>query len=146
MFLQEIIRFALLRVWCRFDTTQRMRARIIFTALALLLAVALPALAEPKAYDLVKYRGKAEGLTIAFDYGDGYPEASEVRIKQARGGKSMRFALVDDSKLRFVPEKKRGSGDEVTLEMEPLDEPPDKVKGTYRAGGKTIRFTVARQE
>ena len=118
----------------------------LFVVLALLVAVALPALAEPKAYDLVKYRGKAEGLTIAFDYGDGYPEASYVWIKRGRGGKNRRFLLVGDSKMRFTPEKNAGSGEEVTLEMKALDEPPDNVKGAYRAGGKTIRFTLTKQE
>ena len=120
-----------------------MRAGKFFIVLALL-ALVEAAWAEPKAYDLVKYRGQAEGLTIAFDYGWGYPEASEIRIKQRRSGKSMRFALVDETEMRFVPEKNGGSGEEVKLEMDSYDDPAEKVKGTYRAGEKTIRFTLTK--
>ena len=122
-----------------------MRAAKFFIVLALL-ALVEPAWAEPKAYDLVKYRGQAEGLTIAFDYGWGYPEASEIRIKQRGSGKNMRFALVDETEMRFAPEKNGGSGEEVKLEMDSYDDPPKKVKGTYRAGEKTIRFTLTKQE
>ena len=121
-----------------------MRFAKICIALALL-ALARPGLAEPKAYELIKYRGKAEGLTIAFDYGWGYPEASEIRINRARGGKSMRFALVDETQMRFVSEKNRASGEEVTLEMGSYDDPRDKLKGAYHSGGKTIRFTLRKQ-
>lgn len=82
-----------------------MRAPKFFIVLALLLAFAVPTLAEPKAYELIKYRGKAEGLTIAFDYGCGYPEASEVRIKRGRNGKSTTFRLFGNEEMRFVPVK-----------------------------------------
>ena len=116
------------------------------TAFALLIAFALPALAEPKAYELIKYRGKAEGLTIAFDLAAGYPEASELRIKQGRRGKTTRFVLVDEDKMRFVPEQNRASGEEVTIELSPNDGSDDKVNGTYRAAGKTIRFTLTAHE
>ena len=112
----------------------------------MLVAFALPGLAEPKAYELIKYRGKAEGLTIAFDLAAGYPEASEVRIKQGRRGKTRRFVLVDEDKMRFVPEKNRASGEEVTIELSPDDGSDDKVNGAYRAAGKTIRFTLTVHE
>jgi hypothetical protein len=123
-----------------------MHAPKFFTALAMLVAFALPGLAEPKAYELIKYRGKAEGLTIAFDLAAGYPEASEVRIKQGRRGKTRRFVLVDEDKMRFVPEKNRASGEEVTIELSPDDGSDDKVNGAYRAAGKTIRFTLTVHE
>jgi hypothetical protein len=48
--------------------------------------------------------------------------------------------------MRFVPQKKRASGEEVTLEMSPDDGPKEKVRGAYRAGGKTIRFTLSQLE
>jgi hypothetical protein len=118
-----------------------MRAAKCLVLLALL-AFTQPALAEPKAYELFKYRGKAEGLTIAFDFAPGYPEASEVRIKQGRRGKTTRFVLGDEEKMRFVPEKNRASGEEVTIELSRDDGSDEKVNGTYRAGGKTIRFTL----
>jgi uncharacterized cupredoxin-like copper-binding protein len=123
-----------------------MKAGRLCIVLALLLASAASALAEAKAYELFKYRGKAEGLTIAFDLAAGYPEASEVRIKQGRRGKTTRFVLKEgddaDAEMRFVPEKNRASGEEVTIELSPDDGSDDKVNGTYRAGGKTIRFTL----
>ena len=124
-----------------------MRAPKLFIVLALL-ALAQPAFADPKAYELFKYRGKAEGLTIAFDFAAGYPEASEVRIKQGRRGKTTRFVLADEDKMQmqFVPEKNRASGDEVTIELSPDDGSDDKVNGAYRAGGKTIRFTLTELE
>ena len=88
----------------------RMRAAKFSIALALL-AFARPVFAEPKAYELVKYRGKAEGLTIAFDCGCGYPEASEVRIKQGRRGKSTSFRLVEGGEMHpgEEPRRRRGS-------------------------------------
>ena len=121
-----------------------MSAQKFFIALAIV-ALSLPALGEPKAYELVRYRGKAAGLTIAFDFGDGYPEASEVRITAAGRRKSTRFVLDDSGKMRFVPEKDRGSGEEVTLKMGPDDAAPAKVEGTYRAAGKTIPFSLAKK-
>lgn len=123
-----------------------MRAPRFFIVLALLLAFTLPALAEPKAYELIKYRGKAEGLTIAFDLANGYPEASEVRIKQGRRGKPTIFRLFGNEEMRFIPVKNRASGEEVTIELSPDDGSDDKVKGEYRAGGKTIPFTLTALE
>ena len=113
-----------------------------FCLLLALLVFSQSAGAEPKAYELVKYRGKAEGMTIAFDFGAGYPEASEVRIKQGRAGKSIRFVLDDAEKMRFVPEKNRTGGDAVIINMSSDDYAPNKVTGEYRVGGKTIRFTL----
>ena len=123
-----------------------MRAARLFIVGALLLASAGSASAEAKAYELFKYRGKAEGLTIAFDLAAGYPEASEVRIKEGRRGKTTRFVLADEETMRFVPEKNRASGEEVTIQLSPDAGSDDKVKGTYRAGGKTIRFTLTALE
>lgn len=123
-----------------------MRAAKYSIIVALLLAFALPAFAEPKAYELIKYRGKAAGLTIAFDFGYGYPEASEIRIKQGRRGKSTRFVLTEGGEMRFVPAKNRASSEEVTLAMRRDADPAEKVQGAYRAGGKTIPFTLTQQE
>jgi hypothetical protein len=106
-----------------FDSKAMMRLARFCVVLALL-SFAASAVAEPKAYDLIRYRGKAEGLTIAFDFGCGYPEASEVRIKRRRRGKSDRFRLVDEGEMRFVPETNRVRGEEVTLQMRADDEPP----------------------
>jgi len=121
-----------------------MRASRLCVVFALL-ALGLPAFAEPKAYELVKYRGKAAGLTIAFDFGDGYPEASEIRITPEGGGGSRKLVLDQSGGMRFVLEKNRGSGEEVILKMSPGDAPPRKVEGTYRAGGQVTRFTLVKR-
>jgi hypothetical protein len=123
-----------------------MRAVTFLIVFALLLAVGRPAAGEPKAYELIKYRGKAEGLTIAFDLAAGDPEASQVRINHGRRGKTMRFVLVNEDKMRFLPEKNRASGEEVMIELSPNDGSDDKVNGAYRSGEKTIRFTLTAQE
>ena len=130
----------------RFRYNARMRVAKFCIVLALLLAFAPAAPAEPKAYDLIKYRGKAQGLTIAFDFAAGYPEASEVRIKNGRRGKSTRFRLVEGDELRFVPEKNGAGSEELTIEGISYDGSDEKVNGVYRAGGKTIRFTLTAQE
>jgi hypothetical protein len=116
----------------------------LFVAFALV-ALSVPAFGEPKAYDLVRYRGKAEGLTIAFDFGNGYPQASEVRIAEGNGRKSKRFVLDESGEMHFVPEKDRSSGEGVTLKMSPDDAAPAKVEGIYRAGGKAIFFSLTRR-
>ena len=48
--------------------------------------------------------------------------------------------------MRFVPEKNRAGGEEVTFEMSSDACAAEKVEGAYRAGEKTIRFTVTQQE
>ena len=108
-----------------------------------LLSLALPAFGEPKAYELVRYRGKAAGLTIAFDYASGYADASKLRITVTRTGKTTRFVLDEegDKQLRFVPEKNRDGGDEVIFKMNTGEE-DGKWSGVYRTGGKTIPFTL----
>ena len=133
-----------LRRFCLFDTTLGMNVPRLVVALAAI-ALSLPALAEPKAYELVRYRGTADGITIAFDFGDGYPEASEIRITAAGQRKSTRFVLDASGEMRFVPEKARSSGDAVILKMSMDDRPGAKVEGTYRAAGKTIPFTLTKR-
>jgi hypothetical protein len=109
----------------------------------LLLAAAL---ADPKAYELVKYRGHADGVTIAFDFGDGYPEGSEIRLTEH--AKSTVFRLAGSESMRFVPahNNKDGGEDEreVVLKMSPDDAAPAKVAGSYTSHGKTLSFTLTR--
>ena len=107
--------------------------------------LALPAFGEPKAYELFRYRGKAAGLTIAFDYASGYADASKLRITNARTGKTTRFVLDDegDTQLRFVPDKNRDGGDEVIFKLKSSSGSDDgKFSGVYRVAGKTIPFTL----
>jgi hypothetical protein len=106
-----------------------------------LIAFAVPAFGEPKAYELVRYRGKAAGLTIAFDFANGYPEASEIRITKAGARQSRKFHLADSGEMRFVPVTGRDRGDGVILKMTAFEQ-PEKVEGVYRVEGKTIPFTL----
>ena len=121
-----------------------MRTLQSYIALALIV-LALPASADPKAYEVVPYRGKAAGITIAFDFADGYPEASKLRLTAAGKRSSKRFVLDGSGEMRFVPEKNRSGGEEVTLRMSMDDGPADKLEGVYRVGGKTIPFTLSQR-
>ena len=119
--------------------------KLLFGFSLALLGLALPALGEPKAYDLVKYRGSADGVVIAFDFADGYPEASAVRVTEK--GKRTVFLLDDSGLMRFVPKKQKepNGGREVALKMSPDDAAPEIVEGTYRNGARTVRFTLKKQ-
>ena len=121
-----------------------MNASRLLVALTFI-AFSLSTVAEPKAYELFRYRGKAAGLTIAFDYASGYPEASKLRITETRTGKTTRFVLDEegDMQLRFVPEKDRAGGDEVIFKLKPSSGEDDgKFSGVYHTGGKAISFTL----
>lgn len=101
--------------------------------------------AEPKAYDLVKYQGKAGGATIAFDFADGYPEASEVKI--TAGKKTATYSLQGTGKMQFVPLKGGVGGiQSVSLDMSAEDAAPAKVTGSYVAGGKPVPFTLTKKK
>ena len=65
----------------------------------MLLFACFSALAEPKAYEVVKYKGIAEGMIFALDFGDGYPDASEMRVTDRKSGKSTRFGLDDSGEM-----------------------------------------------
>jgi hypothetical protein len=127
-----------------------MNSRAVLMMLGLLLGVLSFAHAEPKAYDLVKYTGKAAGAKIAFDFADGYSEASEVRITDAASGKTMKFRMdySDAAAMSFIPEKAGGSSaiKSVSLKLNPDDRAPAKVAGTCVASGKTVSFTLARSK
>ena len=56
-----------------------MQFRALYTVVVLIFACG-SAVAEPKAYQMIKYKGKAEGVTIALDYAGGYQEASSMRV------------------------------------------------------------------
>jgi hypothetical protein len=106
----------------------------------------VPAHAEPKAYELVKYHGKSGGATIAFDYGDGYPEASVLKI--TTGGKTSTFNLsLDDSgAAKFNAANTGGPVKSVTLKFDPNESGPERIKGSYIAGGKPVPFTLTKSK
>ena len=75
---------------------------------------ALPfASAAPKAYDIVNYKGNAPGITVVFEFADGYPEASEIKIIESGDGKTTKFYFPGEDeqtgagKMRFVPREGR---------------------------------------
>ena len=120
-----------------------MQSRILLAFVALIFAGG-SAIAEPKAYELVKYKGKADALTIALDFADGYPEASHLWVTEGKNGKRIRFMLDDSGELRFVP-KEPGSGKkEVVLKMSMEERPGAKIEGTYKVDGKQTQFTLRR--
>ena len=125
-----------------------MNYRTLTVAMAL---IVVPfALAEPKAYDTVVYKGKAAGLRIVFEFDHGHVEASNVRITESTSGKTTRFYLtgrdgqMGTGKIRFAPAK--GPRKEVLLEMDPLGDPLSTVKGSYTAAGKTVSFTLTKRK
>ena len=122
-----------------------MQSRAFFAVLVLVFACR-SAIAEPKAYEVVKYKGKAEGVTIAFDFGDGYVDASHMWITDRKSGKTTRFMLDESGEMRFVPKKPSAQKKEVVLKMGREDGPAEKIEGTYTVDGKVIQFTLRKIE
>lgn len=118
-----------------------------FLAAVLLVFACLSAVAEPKAYEVVKYKGKAEGVTIALDYGAGYPEASHLWVTDRKSGKITRFMLDESGEVRFVPKKPSPQKREVVLKMS-MDggDLTEKIEGTYTVDGKQTQFTLRKIE
>ncbi len=112
----------------------------------LLLAFTSLLLAEPKAYDLVRYEGKGEGIVILFEFASGYPEASTIKIVEGSSKKATNFVLaMDDSdKMRFVPEKNDNGATSVSLDLEAYDEPPAKLTGRLTKGGDTVPISLSK--
>ncbi|HVF70406.1 MAG TPA: hypothetical protein VM940_02250 [Chthoniobacterales bacterium] len=115
----------------------------IITIFGLLVGSAASGFAEAKAYEVVKYKGKAGGLTFALDYGDGYAHASHLKVTEA--GKTTQFMLDESGEMHFVPKDKRGGDKKVILKMAMDEGAPDKIEGTYVSGGKTTGFTLHRK-
>ena len=116
-----------------------------FFPIVVLIAFALPALGEPKAYELVKYRGESNGIKIAFDFADGYSQASELRITR-QGHKGITFVLDEISETRFVFKDKGNAGQEVILKIGSEDSAPAKVEGVYHgANGQDASFRLTRR-
>jgi hypothetical protein len=118
-----------------------MQFRALF-AVVVLLFVCRSAVAEPKAYEVVKYKGTADGVTIALDYGDGYPQASHMWVTDRKSGKTTRFMLDESGEMRFVPKKPSAQKREIVLKLSMDDGPAEKVDGTYTVDGKQKQFTL----
>ncbi len=113
-----------------------------FLAVVVLVFACLSAVAEPKAYEVVKYKGKAGGVTIALDFADGYVDASHMWVTDRKSGKRTQFMLDDSGEMRFVPKKQGGGKREVVLKMSMNDGPAEKIEGTYTVDGKQTQFTL----
>lgn len=122
-----------------------MQFRMLFAAVVLMFACR-SAVAEPKAYEVVKYKGTAEGVTIALDYGDGYPDASHLWVTERKSGKITRFMLDESGEMRFVPKKPSARKREVVLKMGMNDGPGEKIEGIYTVDGKQTHFTLRKIE
>ena len=118
-----------------------MQFRALF-AVVVLLFVCRSAVAEPKAYEVVKYKGTANGVTIVLDYGDGYPQASHMWVTDRQSGKTTRFMLDESGEMRFVPKKPSAQKREIVLKLGMDDGPTEKVDGTYTVDGKQKQFTL----
>jgi hypothetical protein len=130
-----------------------MNYQTLATAAALIaLPFAVPCASAAKAYDLVIYKGKAAGLTVAFEFADGYPEANHLEITESASGKTIKFLLPDaeaqvgTGKMRFVPVKGDDKTKEVLLDIDAEGPAPSTVKGTYTSGEKTVRFILTKIE
>ncbi len=124
-----------------------MNRRSLLLMFVLLLGASLSSLhAEAKAYDLVKYQGKAGGVTIAFDFADGYPEASELKVTEAPSKRPVVFRLDGLGPNHFAPVKGGGTVKSVTLTVDMEARAPAKVEGSYEAGGKTVSFTLIKKK
>jgi hypothetical protein len=117
-----------------------MKFRALFAVVVLVFACRSAVAA--KAYEVVKYKGKAEGVTIALDFGDGYVEASHMWVTERKSGKRTRFMLDESDEMRFVPQKPSAQKKEVVLKMGRDDGPAEKIEGTYTVDGKVIQFTL----
>lgn len=130
-----------LRVALQSSKKRVMQFRALF-AVVVLLFVCRSAVAEPKAYEVVKYKGTADGVTIALDYGDGYPQASHMWVTDRKSGKTTRFMLDESGEMRFVPKKPSAQKREIVLKLSMDDGPAEKVDGTYTVDGKQKQFTL----
>ena len=130
-----------LRVALQSGKKRVMQFRALF-AVVVLLFVCRSAVAEPKAYEVVKYKGTANGVTIVLDYGDGYPQASHMWVTDRQSGKTTRFMLDESGEMRFVPKKPSAQKREIVLKLGMDDGPTEKVDGTYTVDGKQKQFTL----
>jgi hypothetical protein len=122
-----------------------MKSRL-FLLVALLVSLVSIGHAEPKAYDLVKYSGKAAGATIYFDFADGYSEASTLKVAEPGSSKRTNYMMENSNTMLFLPEKDAKSGKSITLNFDMESRAPSKVTGTYTSGGKTTPFTLTKSK
>ena len=116
-----------------------MNRRTLLTMIVSLLLGALSVTrAEPKAYELVKYQGKSGGLSVLFDFAEGYWEASALKI--VAGGKTTKFNLdlSSDAAIQFAARE----GVAARSKMNPDDTAPATVSGSYVAAGKAVPFVL----
>lgn len=94
-----------------------------------------------KAYEVVKYSGKSGSLAVAFDFADGYPEASELTLSEA--GKSVNLSVSGDA-MNFEGTL-AGKPVAVQLEMDPYGEAPKTVDATVSSGDTKTKLKLIRK-
>ena len=101
---------------------------------------------QAKAYEMVHYVAKSDGHTYLLDYADGYPAASNVKIKRLNRITStfqpVNGAADDNGYLLFTASKSKQAGQIVLHGIEENSTSPAMLKATYALNGRklTLKF------
>jgi len=112
---------------------------------ASLFASVAPIRASPKAYDLVRYTGRAGHFKISFNYADGYPGASTLTVTDESTGAVTNLEHQSES-MAFVPEKPGGKITSVTFTIDVAADTPEKMKGALVSERRRIFFTLIKSK
>jgi hypothetical protein len=113
--------------------------RLLFPLVALL-ALPVAALAQ-KAYEVVKYSGKAGAVAVSFDYADGYPEASELTLSE--DGKIVKMQP-EGGEMNFQGTL-ANKPIQVRVAMDPYAEAPAAVEVTVVRGKDETKLTLKKK-
>jgi hypothetical protein len=94
-----------------------------------------------KAYEVVKYAGKADAVSVSFDFADGYPEASELTVSS--GGQQATLAA-EGMEMMFRGSL-AGKPVEVRLALDPMGAAPAKVEATVVTADGETKVTLQRR-
>lgn len=126
-----------------------------FTKIIFLFFLFLPAISfSQKAYESVLYEGKSNNYEISFDFKDGFPEGSIVKMTDQK--QKITFVGIFSTKrsviskgLKFELEAAFGlpfpDGINILETFESLEKMPAKIKGNYELNQKKITFTLYRK-
>ncbi|MHA4895726.1 hypothetical protein ACXZ1K_13315 [Pedobacter sp. PWIIR3] len=104
-----------------------------------------------KAYEMVSYSGKLNGIIIKLNLADGYIGASEIKIKDTKTGKPVVYipesgTVGDSRQLKFSPLGTTKSASNGYFILEKVEDVYDELPGTisadyYKAGKRNqIKF------
>lgn len=100
---------------------------------------------QAKAYELVHYVATNGGQAYLLDYADGYPCASNIKIKRA-GRTTFILEPVngfanDNGDLLFIAPKSKQEGEIVLHGVDDDNVAPAKLKATYKLKGRKLVLT-----